>query len=506
MEGDVPVVNAVPDKALIAAADAACKQSMYAQTLFRLFHMLCQSGLYTAGKMTVNYFTVIVGDDAPCIPCAQYSCVYIAVLNDAVVEKAQSGSRDYRCAFVVVLVAALFIGGAEEGVADVKIADPCIFFKNGKQEHLPCVRVVKRGVIAVQCKTCAVEVPVIEIHRRVYVLRRRIFPAFPVGGVVQNQVVAQTHIDLSISMIDRRDEPFEIFWCAKQIIAVLILLWRVITFALQDQGCGRLLRHVCEKAEYRKAQDAETARDEVQLFLRESSFSIQCLSFFSTTYTCLRKRCMDNKSVSYCHTAILQERGKRFNRENTYFPGGNGIVTQLDFYGLSRYNMYVIKGTKTFCHCASVIEMVAVMFQKEYGKRFCLFYILILFLWGVLSCAFSASEMAGIVCDNDGSYVNQRTTSISQNTRHFPAEEYLATRDFGAQETMSAARGRSIRPVSRSVRHVAIQLFADGLRTNTYAAFRHFWRQETASHCLCGIIITNYIHQQDGQKSGSLFS
>lgn len=215
---------------------------------------------------------------------------------------------------------------------------------------------------------------------------------------------------------------------------------------------------------------------------------------------------MDNKSVSYCHTAILQERGKRFNRENTYFPGGNGIVTQLDFYGLSRYNMYVIKGTKTFCHCASVIEMVAVMFKKEYGKRFCLFYILILFLWGVLSCAFSASEMAGIVCDNDGSYVNQRTTSISQNTGHFPAEEYLATRDFGAQETMSAARGRSIRPASRSVRHVAIQLFADGLRTNTYAAFRHFWRQETASHCLCGIIITNYIHQQDGQKSGSLFS
>lgn len=173
----------------------------------------------------------------------------------------------------------------------------------------------------------------------------------------------------------------------------------------------------------------------------------------------------------------------------------------VDFYDASRYNKYVIKVIKTFGHCISVIEMVADMFQKEYSKRFCLFYILILLLGGILPCAFSASEMAGVFCDEEICYVNHKTTLVSPIRKHFPAEEYLATRDFSTQESMAAAKGRSIRPVSRSVRHIAIQLFVNGLRINTHSAFQYYWRQETASHCLCGIIITNYIHQQDGQKS-----
>lgn len=163
----------------------------------------------------------------------------------------------------------------------------------------------------------------------------------------------------------------------------------------------------------------------------------------------------------------------------------------------------MIKVMRMFWHCVDrlVIEMVAVMFQKKYGKRLCCLYILVLLLWGVLPCAFSASEMAVAVCDEEICYVNHKTAVISPITRHFPAEEYLAAREFSTQETMSAARGRSVRPVSRSVRHIAVQLFAGGLRTNIHSAFRHFLRHETAAHCLCGIIITNYIHHQDGQKS-----
>lgn len=145
------------------------------------------------------------------------------------------------------------------------------------------------------------------------------------------------------------------------------------------------------------------------------------------------------------------------------------------------------------------------MFQKKYGKRICLFYVLVLLLWGILPCVFSVSEMAVAVCGEEECYVNHKSASISPVTRNFPAEEYLAARDFSAQETMSAARGRSIRPVSRSVRQIAVLLFKDGRRADTHSAFRHFLRRETVSHCLCGIIITNYIHQQDGQKSGSSF-
>lgn len=145
------------------------------------------------------------------------------------------------------------------------------------------------------------------------------------------------------------------------------------------------------------------------------------------------------------------------------------------------------------------------MISEKHGKKICLLYILVLLLWGVLPCAFSASEMAGAVCDVEECYVNHKTAAISSVANHFPGEEYLAARDFSTQETMSAARGRSIRLVSRSVRHMAVQIFVDGLRANIPSAFRHFLRCETVSHCLCGIIITNYIHQQDGQKSWSLF-
>ncbi len=141
------------------------------------------------------------------------------------------------------------------------------------------------------------------------------------------------------------------------------------------------------------------------------------------------------------------------------------------------------------------------MFPKKHRKALCLFYILVLLLWCVFPCAACASGMGEIVCDEDECYVNYKTASISPVTKHFPAEEYLAVRDFGTQETVSAARSRSIRPVPRSVRHIAIHLIPDGLRTDTQAAFRYFQGRENIPHCLCGIVITNYMHQQDGQKS-----
>ncbi len=141
------------------------------------------------------------------------------------------------------------------------------------------------------------------------------------------------------------------------------------------------------------------------------------------------------------------------------------------------------------------------MFSKKHSKNLCLFYILVLLLWGIFPCAFSVSEMGEIVCRAEENYVNHQADAISSVTKHIPAEKYLAARDFGTQETMSTARGRSIRLASRSARHIAVDLFMDVQRPDTHSAFRYFLRHETVSHCLCGIIITNYIHRQDGKKS-----
>lgn len=169
---------------------------------------------------------------------------------------------------------------------------------------------------------------------------------------------------------------------------------------------------------------------------------------------------------------------------------------------MSGYNKHVIKIIQTFYHYAIYnSEMAAIMFPKKHGKRLCLFYILVLLLWGTLPCAVSVPEMAELVCGAEDCYVNHDVVSISPVTKHFPAEEYLSAREFGTLETMSAAKGRSIRPVSRSVRQIAVHLSPDSLRANTHSAFRQFLRRGTVSHCLCGIIITNYIHHQDGQKS-----
>lgn len=145
--------------------------------------------------------------------------------------------------------------------------------------------------------------------------------------------------------------------------------------------------------------------------------------------------------------------------------------------------------------------MVTNMFSKGLNKRLCLFYILILLLWGALPCAVSASEISGIVCNSEECYVNHGSATISPITKNFPAGEYLSARELGPQETMSAARSRSIRPVSRSIKHFSMHLFSGSPLTSTHSIFRHFLQRKTVSHCLCSIIITNYIHHQDGQKS-----
>ena len=149
--------------------------------------------------------------------------------------------------------------------------------------------------------------------------------------------------------------------------------------------------------------------------------------------------------------------------------------------------------------CAA--EMTTIMYRKKFNKKLCLFYILILFLWGVLPGAVSAPEIAGVVCGSEECYVNQEAASISPVTKHFPAEEYLSVQDFGTQETMSAARNRNVRQVFRSVRHIVLHLSSNDLQSGTHSAFRQILQRETAPYCLCGIIITNYIHHQDGQKS-----
>lgn len=139
------------------------------------------------------------------------------------------------------------------------------------------------------------------------------------------------------------------------------------------------------------------------------------------------------------------------------------------------------------------------MFFQKNNKKVCLFYILILLLWGTVSSTTSISELTDTVCDLQDCYVNH-SSAITPLGNTFPSQEYLSARNLGAQETVSVVRGRSIRPLTRSVRNLAAILCSGTLLSGIAVFSRHFSGQEILSHCLCGIVITNYIHDQDGHK------
>lgn len=144
--------------------------------------------------------------------------------------------------------------------------------------------------------------------------------------------------------------------------------------------------------------------------------------------------------------------------------------------------------------------ITAMATQKTYRKTLCFIYILTLFLWGICSGASSVSEITETVCGAQEYYVNH-PSAITSASRHLPTQEYLSARDSGAPETLSAARNRSVRPLSRSVRQIAAHLFSGNPLSNPHALSGLFLAREIPSHNPCGIIITNYIHLKDGRKS-----
>lgn len=131
-----------------------------------------------------------------------------------------------------------------------------------------------------------------------------------------------------------------------------------------------------------------------------------------------------------------------------------------------------------------------------------LFYILTLLFWSVISGVFSASEISGVVYGENECYVNHAssTTLVSLDKR-LPAREQMSTRNSEGPETLSAAGGQRIKPLSRSVRHTAADLFVCASSANPYALSGQLHRHTISVHSLCGIIITDYIHHQDGQKA-----
>lgn len=123
-----------------------------------------------------------------------------------------------------------------------------------------------------------------------------------------------------------------------------------------------------------------------------------------------------------------------------------------------------------------------------------------LFLWGICSGASSVSEITETVCGAQRCYVNH-SSAITSAARHLPTQKYLSARDSGAPESLSVSRNRSVKPLSRSVRQIASHLFSDNLLTTLHAHSGLLMVSEIPSYIPCGIIITNYIHLQDGQKS-----
>lgn len=141
------------------------------------------------------------------------------------------------------------------------------------------------------------------------------------------------------------------------------------------------------------------------------------------------------------------------------------------------------------------------MLSKGCNKKLCLFSILVLLLWGTFSGVSSTSEITDFVCGQQYSYVNHSTFAITPAGKHIPLQEYLSDQYSSTQETVSAARSRSVRLLSRTVRHITAELFYGGFFAASFAVLGQLSYQQVPTFCPCSIIITNYIHQKDGRKS-----
>lgn len=138
--------------------------------------------------------------------------------------------------------------------------------------------------------------------------------------------------------------------------------------------------------------------------------------------------------------------------------------------------------------------------QKTYRKTLCFLYILILLLWGVCSGASSIAEITESFCSEPECYVNY-SAAITSAGRHLPAQEYLSVRNSNPSESLSDAGNRSQRHLTRSVRQIATYLYFGDSSEDLHALFGLLSVREIPAHSPCSIIITNYIHHKDGQKS-----
>lgn len=144
--------------------------------------------------------------------------------------------------------------------------------------------------------------------------------------------------------------------------------------------------------------------------------------------------------------------------------------------------------------------MVIKMLLRKHTQKLSLFYILILFFWGIISASSFTVEMSDIIRATEECYTTHSSAAIMPLNRTFPTQKYLSARNFNAQETVSVPKGRHIRPLPRSVRNSIAALFYGCLLTGIYCSSERPKRQEIPSHRFCTIIITNYIHHQDGLK------
>lgn len=147
-----------------------------------------------------------------------------------------------------------------------------------------------------------------------------------------------------------------------------------------------------------------------------------------------------------------------------------------------------------------------IMVSKDCNKKLCLFSILILLLWGTVSGVASVSEITDSVCSRQESYVNRLPSAYILSGKHIPTHEFLSARYSGTQETVSASRNRSERPLTRTARHIAAGLLYGGFFAASFAVFGQFSYEQIPAFSPYGIIITKYIHQKDGRKSCFLFT
>lgn len=138
--------------------------------------------------------------------------------------------------------------------------------------------------------------------------------------------------------------------------------------------------------------------------------------------------------------------------------------------------------------------------QKTHTAKIALFYILLLLLWSVISSTISVSETGEVFCESQECYVNHVSSTFAPMGKTFPSQSYLSARSFSTQETVSTTRGRNIRPQLRSVKNISASLLLPVLFSGILIFSSHLWGQKVLSHCLCGIVITNYLHDQDGSK------